>query len=98
MKIEISEKALHWFKDEVGVEEGNKVRFFTKIYGTSPIQEGYSLAFTIGEDTRDIAAHTVLQGITFFIEESDLWFFDGHDLHVEFNKVNDELEYKYIKP
>ncbi len=46
MKIEVSEKALRWFKEEVGLEKGKKVRFYTKIYGTSPVQEGYSLAFT----------------------------------------------------
>ncbi|WP_338450956.1 HesB/YadR/YfhF family protein [Niallia oryzisoli] len=98
MKIVISEKALHWFKEEVGLESGNKVRFFTKIYGTSPVQEGYSLAFTIDNDPGNVAVETVSDGITFFIEESDLWFFDGHDLYVEYNEAIDEVEYKYIKP
>lgn len=98
MKIVISEKALQWFKEEVGLESGNKVRFFTKIYGTSPVQEGYSLAFTIDNEPGNAAVETVSDGITFFIEESDLWFFDGHDLHIEYNEAIDEVEYKYIKP
>ncbi|HFK1549111.1 MULTISPECIES: HesB/YadR/YfhF family protein [Bacillus cereus group] len=98
MKIEISERALHWFKEEVGFEKGYKVRFYIQIYGTSPIQEGFALAFTIDDDSRDAAVHTVSDGITFFIEESDLWFFNGHNLYVEYNEANDELEYKYIKP
>ncbi|MDQ0226841.1 HesB/YadR/YfhF family protein [Bacillus sp. 7586-K] len=97
MKIEISEKAIHWFKEEVGLETGNKVRFFSQIYGTSPIQEGYALAFTINNDSKDAAVHTVKDGITFFIEESDLWFFKGHDLSVEYNEQIDELEYRYHK-
>ena len=41
--------------------------------------------------------HTVKDGITFFIEESDLWFFKGHDLSVEYNEQIDELEYRYHK-
>ncbi|WP_315970018.1 HesB/YadR/YfhF family protein [Bacillus massilinigeriensis] len=97
MKIEISDRALQWFKEEVGLEKGNKVRFYTQIYGTSPIQEGYALAFTIDNDSRNAAVSTVLDDITFFIEESDLWFFNGHDLYVEYNDANDEVEYKYIK-
>lgn len=98
MKIEVSEKALHWFKEEVGLENGKKVRFYSKIYGTSPVQEGYALAFTIDNDSSDAAVHVVSDGITFFVGESDLWFFNGHDLHIEYNEGMDEVEYKYIKP
>jgi len=98
MKIGVSEKALDWFKEEVELEAGSKVRFFTQIYGTSPIQEGYALAFTIDNSPRNVAVQTVSGGITFFIEEADLWFFNGHDLYVEYNETNNELEYKYLKP
>lgn len=98
MKIEVSEKALRWFKEEVGLEKGKKVRFYTKIYGTSPVQEGYSLAFTIDQDSNDAVVQTELDGITFFVGESDQWFFNGHDLYVEYNEKLDEVEYKYIKP
>jgi len=95
MKIEISGRALQWFKEEVGLDDGSKVRFYTKIYGTSPVQEGYALAFTIDYDSRDAAVHSVLDGITFFIGESDVWFFNGHDLFVEYNEKSDEVEFKY---
>lgn len=98
MEIEVSEKALHWFKEEVGLEKGNKVRFFTQIYGTSPIREGYGLAFTIDDDSRESIVQTTADGITFYINESDEWFFDGHNLHVEYDDAKDEVEYKYIKP
>jgi|SRR5690625_3730570 len=97
MKIEISEKALQWFKDEVGLEEGDKVRFFTQIYGSSPIQENYALAFTIDNDTSDAVVSTVSDGITFFINETDLWFFKEYDLYVEYNEVLDEVKYEYKK-
>lgn len=97
MKIDISDKALQWFKEEVELEKGNKVRFFIQIYGTSPVQEGFSLAFTVDNDTRDAAVETIADGITFFVNESDLWFFNGHDLAVEYNESLDEVEYKYTK-
>ena len=97
MKIEISDKALQWFQDEVGLEQGDSVRFFTQIYGSSPIQEGYALAFTIDHDTSDAVVPTVSDGITFFINDADLWFFKGHDLYVEYNEALDEVEYDYKK-
>lgn len=98
MKIEISDRAFHWFQEEVGLKSGDKIRFYTRIYGSSPVQEGYALAFTIDNDPRDAAAQTIVEDITFYIEETDLWFFDGHDLFVVYNEKNHEVEYKYIKP
>ncbi len=98
MKIEISEKALNCFKEEVGLEEGQKVKFYTQIYGTSPIQSGYALAFTVDDDLSNAAVHILLEGITFFIEDADLWFFNGHDLYIDYNDNNNEIEYKYVKP
>lgn len=97
MKIEISEKALHWFKDEVGLEQGDSVRFFTQIYGSSPIQEGYALAFTIENDLSDAAVKVEADGITFFINETDLWFFKDYNLYVEYDEKLEEVEYQYKK-
>ncbi|MBD8071561.1 HesB/YadR/YfhF family protein [Bacillus sp. PS06] len=98
MKIEISEGALHWFKEEVGLEAGKGVKFYPQAYGSSPVQESFSLAFTIDNDWREAAVHTNSGGITFFLEETDLWFFNGHDLYVDYDETKDELEYKYKKP
>ncbi|WP_042460218.1 HesB/YadR/YfhF family protein [Neobacillus dielmonensis] len=97
MEIVITEQALKWFKEDIGYKSGDKVRFFVKIYGSSPVQEGYSLAFA-KDDPLDIAVSVESEGILFFVEETDLWFFDGHDLHVNYDEQEDELEYNYIKP
>jgi len=97
MKIVISERALLWFKEEVGLKEGSGVKFYPQAYGTSPVQENFALGFTIDHDSREAAVRTVSEGITFFIEESALWFFNDHDFYIEYNEANDELEYKYIK-
>ncbi|GAA0306377.1 uncharacterized protein YneR [Gracilibacillus halotolerans] len=97
MKIEVSEKALQWFKDEVGLEQGDSVRFFTQIYGSSPIQEGYALAFTIENDLSDASVQVESDGITFFVNETDLWFFKDYNLYVEYDEKLDEVEYQYKK-
>ncbi len=97
MKISISDKALQWFKEEVGLSEGGKIKFYSQIYGSSPVQENYALAFTVDNEPVDMVVQTEIDGITFYIEGSDLWFFNGHDLHVDYNEKIDELEYSYSK-
>jgi uncharacterized protein YneR len=96
MEIVISDAALEWFKSDIGLTAGDQLRFYSKIYGNSPVQQGYSLAFA-KEDPINIAVSTELEGILFFIEDNDLWYFDGHDLYVDYHKKEDELEYKYVK-
>ncbi|MCM3570119.1 HesB/YadR/YfhF family protein [Neobacillus mesonae] len=97
MKISISDRALEWFKEEVGMGENGKIKFYSQIYGSSPVQENYALAFTVDNEPVDLAVKTVAGGITFYVEGSDLWFFNGHDLHVDYNEKIDELEYIYTK-
>ena len=94
MKITISLQALKWFKEEMGVKKGDNVKFYTQFYGSSPVQQSYSLGFS-KEDPINIIASTELEGILFFVEETDLWYFDGHDLSVEYNEQADELSLLY---
>ena len=98
MEIVISDPALEWFKDEVGLDEGDAIQFYSQIYGSSPVQEKFSLAFTVNNDMTNAAVKTEKDGITFYVKENDVWFFDGHDLYIEYNRTSDEIEYKYIKP
>jgi uncharacterized protein YneR len=97
MEIVISESAVKWFKDEVGLKKGDKVKFYARIYGKSAVQENFSLGFTVDNDPIDMIVKTETEGLMFFIEGTDLWFFDEHDLHVDYNEQKDELEYSYIK-
>jgi len=98
MDIQISERALKWFKDEVGIQAGDTVKFYTQIYGSSPIQKGYSLAFVKDDAPVDVGVRKEAGGIEFVVEKDDLWFFDGHNLVVDYNEARDELEFSYVKP
>lgn len=97
MKLTVTDNALNWFKEEVELESGNKVRFIVQIYGDSKIREGYSLAFTLDKDDRKKAVEYEKDGIEFYINETDLWFFDGHDLSVEYDEEKDEVVFEYIE-
>lgn len=46
MKIEITDSASKWFQEEMGLGAGNGVRFYGKVYGKTPVHEGFSLALT----------------------------------------------------
>jgi uncharacterized protein YneR len=97
MDIVISKSALQWFKEEVELKTGDKVKFYPKVYGNSPVQEGFSLGFTVDNEPIDMITKFESEGILFYIEERDLWFFNDHDLQVSYNEEKDEVEYSYTK-
>lgn len=96
MKIVISEEALSWFKNEMEVQHGDYIRFYARYGGSSPFHEAFSLGLN-REQPHDIGVETVIDGIHFFIEKADEWFFNNHDLHVSINPETDELKYDYKK-
>ncbi|WP_414045264.1 HesB/YadR/YfhF family protein [Macrococcus equi] len=97
MNIYISDRALQWFKDEVDLKSGDSVKFFAKIYGASKIQESHSLAFTVDPDSDKAVAKTEADGITFFVNENDEWFFKDYDLYIEYDEKLQEVAYDYKK-
>ncbi|OIU71912.1 HesB/YadR/YfhF family protein [Rossellomorea aquimaris] len=96
MNIHISKDALQWFKDEMLVNEGEYVRFYVRYGGSSPLHDSFSLGVT-KEEPIEAGELIEVDGRLFFVEERDLWYFDGHDLHVGFNKELEEPLYEYKK-
>ena len=96
MKIIISERAQKWFEEEVGIPEGDGIRFLGKVYGSTPVHEGFSLGITVGEPKNPLAI-TVHNGITYYIDKNDDWFFAGYDLEVIMNDQLNEPDYIYHK-
>ncbi|WP_141432349.1 HesB/YadR/YfhF family protein [Bacillus sp. 03113] len=96
MNIHICDEAATWYKEEMLLKEGDFIRFFARYGGCSTVQQGFSLGIS-NEKPFDIGIQTTKDGITFFIEEKDLWYFDNHDLVVDFNKEMDEPIYRYLE-
>lgn len=94
MKIFIAEDAFEWFTKEMEAVSGDYIRFYARYGGSSPFHEGFSLGMT-REHPHEIGVATEREGIHFYIEKADEWFFNGHDLHVSMNKESDELHYEY---
>jgi uncharacterized protein YneR len=96
MKIHISTDAANWYKDELLLKDGDCIRFFARYGGLNSFQPGFSLGLS-GEEPEEIGAKEVVNGITYFIEDRDLWYFDNNDLYVDFNEKNFEPEFRVSK-
>ncbi|MDN3015934.1 HesB/YadR/YfhF family protein [Paenibacillus sp. BSR1-1] len=96
MKIHISKEAAAWYIEELNINNGDFVRFFVRYGGCSTVQSGFSLGVST-EEPVDIGAAANLDGITFYIEEKDLWYFDNHDLVINFHSDYEEPVFEYKK-
>lgn len=82
MKINVTEEALQFFKDEMEVEAGQTVRLFAKYGGSTDLTHGFSVG-VITEDIDNAVVETNADGIRFVVAEQDEWLFQGQDVNVE---------------
>ncbi|MDC3416948.1 HesB/YadR/YfhF family protein [Aquibacillus salsiterrae] len=92
MKMTITQPAAKWFVDELSLNEGDYVRFLVRYGGHGGIHKGFSLAIS-NDKPNDPAIHTEALGITFYVENSDIWYFDDKDFHIKYSRKYDEIEY-----
>ncbi|GEK28327.1 hypothetical protein LSI01_06380 [Furfurilactobacillus siliginis] len=96
MKITVTDKASQWFRDEVGVEAGGGVKFYGKVYGNSPVHDGFSLAMVPDKEPDRPVGQVEKDGVDYFVNYGDAWFFAGYDLIIDFNEELDEPRYEYV--
>ncbi|MEN2767577.1 HesB/YadR/YfhF family protein [Ornithinibacillus xuwenensis] len=93
MNLEITNDAAKWFIDEMGLEKGDYVQFFLKIYGGIKTEHpNYFLGLTVGRDG-EVGVKQEVEGITFYFSEKDAWFLEEYDMKVVMGK--DEVEYQF---
>lgn len=96
MKISVTPQVLEWFKKELTVDSGMGVRFFGKIYGKTQVHDGFSVGMSVEKPENPLAKETV-DGLLFFVNETDEWFFKGYDLKVDYDEKLDEPSYQFIE-
>ena len=96
MKLTITPRAQQWFKEEIGVTSDSGIRFYGKIYGKTDVHEGFSIAMSVDAPDQPLVKEEI-EGITYFIEETDDWFFKGYDLLVDYDEEKDEPKYKFAE-
>ncbi|MFS0782123.1 HesB/YadR/YfhF family protein [Bacillus sp. 1P06AnD] len=92
MKIYITDQAAQWYQEELDLEKGDSVRFFARYGGESTIQAAFSLGIS-PEQPENAVVSVEKNGMLYFIDESDLWYFDNKDLYVDFSTEKDEPTY-----
>lgn len=90
--MSITKPAAKWFIEELHLTEGEAVRFFARYGGFGGVHKGFSLALEKNTPNNP-GAEVTDEGITFFVEDSDLWYFDNKDFHIKYSRKFDEIEY-----
>lgn len=79
MILEVSPAAAKWYRKELHLKDGDYIKFFGKVYGT---RDGFSFTLHVMEPTNAYEIITV-EGLNFYIEKNDAWFFDEIKLRVD---------------
>ena len=94
--LHISEEAAEWYKRELGVSEGEAIRFFARYSAGGHIHPGFSLGIEVRKPVSP-GLLTTVQGIIFYMEDQDLWYLDGYHLKVEHDPQEDDIHYRYVQ-
>lgn len=78
MVMTITHEAAAWYIKELELKPGDSLRFFGKVYGP---HNGFSVG--INKQTPDeIFYETTIEGVRFYVERFDEWFFNGQQLQI----------------
>lgn len=92
LNLRITHEAAKWYKKELELDSGTHLRFYVR-YGFGGYIPGFSLAIDYGNPPYEVHASSDVDGITFFIETKDAWYFDDKDLEVRINQQTQEPEF-----
>ena len=94
MYISIDERAASWFTREFEINKPFNIRMFPQYAGFGNKHKGYSLAFS-AESPANIGYTNEVDGITFFVEGNDVWFFEDTETFLTVDRFLDELMVTY---
>lgn len=94
MKITVTDKALNWFKNELTIPEGMGIHFYGKVYGATNVHEGFSVGMSVDSPVAPRYSEKI-DGILFFTEENDAWFFANYNLLVDYDEKLEEPSYTF---
>jgi uncharacterized protein YneR len=96
VEIIVHNKAANWYINELQLKKGDTIQFFVRYGGCSNIQKGFSLGVA-KQQPEDVGSSAESNGITFFVENRDLWYFEDNNLSVELDEDADEPIFHYVK-
>lgn len=94
MQLHITDEAAKWYMEELQLSTPTQIRLFPRYGGFGGIIPGFSVGIN-NDEPEDACASSIVDGIQFFIEENDHWYFDGYDVTIELNTDLNEPEFSY---
>ncbi|GCF92365.1 iron-sulfur cluster biosynthesis protein [Enterococcus florum] len=94
MELTITPAAREWFAQEFELSPGQGIRFYGKVYGSTQVHDGFSVGMAVDEPEKPLA-RIEKDGLLFFVEESDEWFFKRYDLIVDLDEELEEPMYEF---
>jgi len=88
--ITIETNAYKWFESEFEVPKPFYIRLFPQYAGFGEKNKGYTLAFALEKPDLSFSEKEI-NGITFFVESNDTWFFDDTDVNIQFCNEKKEI-------
>lgn len=88
--IKIENNAYTWFESEFDVPKPFSIRLYPQYAGFGEKNKGFSLAFSL-EEPNLAESKQEINGITFFVESNDTWFFDEIDVSIQFCENKKEV-------
>lgn len=95
MAITISAAASEWFRRELDLQAGAGVRFFGKVYGQTNVHDGFSVGMARDDMVQSPVVRTTKDGVIYYVDTNDAWFFDGLDMAIDYDAARDEPTYTF---
>ena len=94
MFISIDERAATWFTNEFEFNKPFYIRMFPQYAGFGIKHKGFTLAFS-AESPVHVGYSKEINGITFFVEDNDVWFFKDTETALTMDNYLDEIMVTY---
>lgn len=75
MKLIITDAASKWFRNEMGLKPGDGIKLYGKVYGRTEVHHAFSQAFAKNNHPIDPVMEVKKDGILYYVNEVDEWFF-----------------------
>lgn len=93
MNLTVTDHAATWYKEELGLNDGDNLRFYVR-YGGCGLISGFSLGVK-AETPKNPLVHFQGNNVLFFIETDDAWYFEGKNLHISLENETNEPAFHY---
>lgn len=90
MRLVVERPAARWYKQEMNLADGDSLRIFVRLGGCGSVHPGLSLGIT-KDVPRNAGLSEQVEGISFYVEEDNLWYVGDKELRISFDEKHEEI-------